>query len=100
MKKFLKILGLAAITCVGLVSCAKEEKNIVAYTRDTTSGTRDGFFTGIGFKEAKEDNTPLTKGYVEVASNGDMINAVKNDEYGIGYISLSSLEESAVKGLS
>lgn len=74
--------------------------SIKAYTRDTTSGTRDGFFTGIDFKDAKEDNSKLVSGYIEVADNGAMITSVKNDVYGIGYISLSSLSESGVKGLS
>ena len=86
----------------GFVSCRNNsaDATIKVYTRDTTSGTRDGFFTGIGFKEAKEDNTVLVSSYVEVASNGDMITAVKNDEYGIGYISLSSLADSGTKGLT
>lgn len=74
-------------------------KSIKAYTRDTTSGTRDGFFTKIGYGSAKTDNSKLVTGYVEVASNGDMVNAIKNDEYGIGYISLSSLENSSLTGL-
>jgi len=74
--------------------------NITVYTRDTTSGTRDGFFTKIGFSEAKEDNSYLVDGYVEVDGNGSMIAAIKNDEYGIGYISLSTLSSSGVKGLT
>lgn len=101
MKKSIKLfVRLFAFTTVLVgVSGCKTADTIKVYTRDTSSGTRDGFFTGIGFSEAKEDNTPLVEGYVEVASNGDMINAVKQDEYGIGYISLSSLETADVKGL-
>jgi len=90
-----------AAAAFSLASCGNDDGGaITAYTRDTTSGTRDGFFTGIDFGDAKTDNTVLVEGYVEVASNGDMINALKNDEYGIGYISLSSLEDSGVKGLN
>lgn len=89
------VMGAAAFS---LASCGAE-KEIKIYTRDTTSGTRDGFFTGIGLSDAKEDNTLLKEGFVEVESNGDMINAIKNDEYGIGYISLSSLADSGLKGL-
>lgn len=74
-------------------------KKIMAYTRDTTSGTRDGFFTKIGMSDAKANNEPLVKGYVEVASNGDMVTRIKEDTYGIGYISLSSLEGSTLTGL-
>lgn len=74
-------------------------KKIIFYTRDTTSGTRDGFFTKIGMGNAKADNAPLGNGFVEVSSNGDMVNRIKADEYGIGYISLSSLENSTLVGL-
>jgi len=74
-------------------------KNITVYTRDTDSGTRDGFFTKIGLKDAVKSNEPLVKGAVETNGNGDMVLKVKNDEYGIGYISLSSLEESSLTGL-
>ncbi|MCI2069584.1 MAG: substrate-binding domain-containing protein [Bacilli bacterium] len=74
-------------------------KKIIAYTRDTTSGTRDGFFTKIGLAKAKTDNAPLVKGYVEVASNGAMASSIKNDKYGIGYISLASLAASDLNGL-
>ena len=98
MKKIITTC-LLSLSAFSLFSCSAQDHDITIYTRDTTSGTRDGFFTGIGFSKAKEDNSLLKAGYVEVASNGDMINAVKNDEYGIGYISLSSLEESNVKGL-
>lgn len=73
---------------------------IKVYTRDTTSGTRDGFFTGIELTSAIKDNSVLKMGYIEVAGNGDIINGVKNDVYGIGYISLSSLENSGLIGLS
>ncbi|MDY5892799.1 MAG: hypothetical protein SPJ41_05215, partial [Candidatus Onthovivens sp.] len=99
MRKGLSLILPVVLLGIGLASCNSEEKQIICYTRDTTSGTRDGFFTGIGFSEAKTDNTLLANGFVEVASNSDMINAIKNDEYGIGYISLSSLAESGVKGL-
>lgn len=74
-------------------------KNIKFYTRDTTSGTRDGFFTKIGMGNAKSDDSKLGTGFITVNSNGDMVNSIKNDEYGIGYISLSSLENSGLTGL-
>ena len=83
----------------GVAACEKKGNVIKVYTRDTTSGTRDGFFTGINYKDAIKDNTKLVAGYVEIESNGAMINGVKNDEFGIGYISLSSLATSGLKGL-
>ncbi len=82
------------------VSNFDTSKKITAYTRDTTSGTRDGFFTKIGMSSQKASNEGLVSGYVEVSSNGDMVNSIKNDEYGIGYISLSSLEGSGLNGLN
>lgn len=102
MKK-IKMMTRSAVVLATLVmgfACSgNKDASIRVYTRDTTSGTRDGFFTGIGFKAAKEDNSVLVSDYVEVASNGDMINAVKNDDYSLGYISLGTLEGSGVKGL-
>lgn len=74
-------------------------KNISRYTRDASSGTRDGFFTAIGFEEAKTDDTKILGASI-VSSNGDMIAKLKNDKYGIGYISLASLEKSNLKALS
>ncbi len=77
-----------------------ETSDITVYTRDTTSGTRDAFFSGIDFEDAVSDNSVLVSGYVEVDGNGSMISAINNDVYGIGYISLSSLAESGLNGLS
>lgn len=73
-------------------------KQITRYSRDTTSGTRDGFFTTIKYEEAKTDDTKIPGASI-VSSNGDMIAKVKADEYGIGYISLASLEGSSLKAL-
>lgn len=75
-------------------------KKIKVYTRDTTSGTREGFFEKIGFSDASKDNSALANGYIEATGNGDMIEKIKNDTYGMGYISLSSLEESSLHGLT
>lgn len=102
MKKILTSLLLVGL-CL-LVGCGSKgfdsNSEIKLYTRDTSSGTRDGFFTGIGLSEAKEDNAPLyVKGLGTVESNGDMINSLKNDVYGIGYISMASLNKSGLKGL-
>ena len=99
------LLGMTLASCGGnnTFNSSKVEfdtsKNITVYTRDTDSGTRDGFFTKIVLKDAVKSNEPLVKGAVETNGNGDMVLKVKNDEYGIGYISLSSLEESSLTGL-
>lgn len=75
-------------------------KNITCYTRDTTSGTRDGFFTKIGLEKNKASNDGLVTSIVETTSNGNMIQSIKNDKFSLGYISLASLENSGVKGLT
>jgi phosphate transport system substrate-binding protein len=75
-------------------------KEIKVYTRDTNSGTRDGFMSKIGFDEAVKDNSVLVNDLVEATGNGDMMQKIQNDEYGIGYISLSTLDDSGCKGLS
>jgi phosphate transport system substrate-binding protein len=96
MKKLIKVLVLPVMSVIALGGCSQnfdENKEIKIYTRDTSSGTRDGFFTGIGFEEAVKDDTVLKEGKIRVDSNGDMISAIENDLYGIGYISLSSLTE-------
>ncbi|XFA98388.1 substrate-binding domain-containing protein [Candidatus Izemoplasma sp. B36] len=121
MKKFIIILSLFMV--LGLTACGEttteattaaptteaptttvEEFNtnasIQIYTRDTTSGTREAFFKGIDFSDAVDDNQFLATGYVEVDGNGSMISSVNGDEFGIGYVSLSSLEESGLIGLN
>jgi phosphate transport system substrate-binding protein len=100
MNKSKVVTELLVLALLGLAGCAKEDPAIVVYTRDGTSGTRDGFTSAIGFSEAKSDDSKLAPGYVEVASNGDMITAVKKDVNGIGYISLSTLSGSGVSALS
>ena len=73
--------------------------SINRYSRDSSSGTRDGFFTVIGYEAAKTDDTKLP-GAVIASSNGDMITKIKNDKYGIGYISLASVDSSGLKPLT
>ncbi len=100
-----KILSTTAILAgaVVLTGCSKDDSEgeaIKVYTRDTSSGTRDGFFSTIDFEEAVKSNEELVDGYVEVDGNGSMITAVKNDEFGLGYISLSSYATSGLNGLT
>jgi phosphate transport system substrate-binding protein len=67
--------------------------NIILYTRDTTSGTRDGFMGAIGFGAAAKDDNLLTEGFI-IADNTAILNAMGgNDKYGIGYVSLSSVNQ-------
>ena len=73
--------------------------NVILYTRDTSSGTRDGFMGGIGFSAAAKDDNLLTEGFV-IADNTAILTAMGgNDKYGIGYVSLSSVNNT-IKPLS
>ncbi len=102
---------LALLTLIGLfaTSCQPSfdsEKNISVYNREWGSGTREAFFgsAGVNFSLAGANNAGaddyIVEGASSQSSNGNMINAVKNDTYGIGYISLSTLGDSGLKGLS
>ncbi|MCK9492799.1 MAG: substrate-binding domain-containing protein [Acholeplasmataceae bacterium] len=85
---------------VGCNNNETEEQKITVYTRDTTSGTRGAFFDIIGLSELGSSNEKLVEGFVEAPNNGEMMASIRNDKNGIGYISLSGLASSNLKGLS
>jgi len=90
------VLFLAA--CAPAADGFKKDSTINVYTRDTSSGTRDGFMNGIGFKEAAKDDSVLASGFI-VAGNAEQVSAVQTDKYAIGYVSLSTLNTALFKGL-
>ncbi len=98
-----KILALVAIVLTfSLAACTSgssfdTSKNITVYTRDTTSGTRTGFMEGIGFAAAVSSDDVLVDGFV-IKDNTGIMTSMGTDEYGIGYVSLSSLNNT-IKGL-
>ncbi len=102
-KKIISLSIMFAASTMMLASCGNQEfdKNqaITAYTRDTNSGTREGFMEKINYKEAAKDDTKLNKRVKPVASNGDMLNALEQSEYGIGYFSFDSKEEAEKNGV-
>ena len=101
--KNLKMLFLLGISGFMLAGCNNANggngsefdtsKNINLYTRDTTSGTRDGFFTKIGLESAKTDDTKIKSTVGQTSGNSDMLVKVQNDVYGLGYASLASVVE-------
>ena len=102
MKKI--ILGLLVVLAFSLSACSSAENfdamsTITVYTRDTSSGTRAGFMGKIGFAEAEADDSVLVDGFV-IAGNSKIIAAVQDDVYAIGYVSLSTLDETLFKGLN
>lgn len=102
MKKIFVVLFLSLI--VTLSACAPKEdqfdetKKITVYTRDTTSGTRAGFMEGIGFADASANDSLLVSGFV-IKDNTGIMTSMTTDQFGIGYVSLSSVNDT-VKGLS
>ena len=107
MKKILSVLamlllGLSLIACGNQTTTVSENlfdetKSINVYTRDTTSGTRSGFMDGIGFAEAATSDSVLVDGFI-IKDNTGILSTIAIDEYGIGYVSLSSVN-STIKGL-
>jgi phosphate transport system substrate-binding protein len=102
-----KIKGLSLVLMLAVVftltACQSEEtfntdSHITVYTRDTTSGTRAGFMGGIGFDEAESSDDVLVEGFV-IKDNTGIMTSMTTDEYGIGYVSLASLNDD-IKGLS
>lgn len=100
MKKLLLVFSALLVTFT-LAACGGGEAPINVYTRDTTSGTRAGFFGGIGFDEAIEDDSVLVEGFV-TADNDAQFSAMQTDVDGIGYVSLYTYvsNSTAVKGLA
>ncbi len=102
MKKLVLVLAVVLLG-ISFVGCGQNDKwdassTITVYTRDTSSGTRAGFMGGIGFDEAAEDDSKLASGFV-IKDNTGILTSMTIDEYGIGYISLASLNDT-VKGLN
>ncbi len=91
------VFALTLSACGGTDAGWDASSNITVYTRDTSSGTRAGFMGGIGFDDAAEDDSVLVDGFV-IKDNTGILNSVTTDEYGIGYISLATLNDD-VKGL-
>jgi phosphate transport system substrate-binding protein len=102
-KKMKKVFLAFTILLSGLLVACQQTSDwdstnkITVYTRDTSSGTRAGFMAGIDFSEAAEDDSLLVKGFL-IKDNTGILTSMKTDEYGIGYISLASLDNK-VKGL-
>ncbi|MDD4369002.1 MAG: substrate-binding domain-containing protein [Oscillospiraceae bacterium] len=75
--------------------------NIVVYTRDSASGTREAFQSIVGFGDTEKDQAALTSSAIEVSNNGDMATKVGQDVNGIGYVSLTTdLAANNLKALS
>ena len=96
------LVGITVLACGAQTTTTAvtfdESKSINVYTRDTTSGTRTGFMEGIGFASAATSDSVLVQGFI-IKDNTGILSTLAIDEYGIGYVSLSSVNDS-VKGLN
>ena len=128
MKKILLLCSLALTGVLGatIVSCGGEEpakddtgndnnndntntgdtfdasKNIVLYSRESGSGTRECFFEGIGYGDVKKEDK-WNDGVVvsSQSSNAAIMQIVGSNEYGLGYCSLDSIDTvSTIKGVT
>ncbi|MDF2699747.1 MAG: hypothetical protein K0Q49_1303 [Haloplasmataceae bacterium] len=94
MKKLSMLLFISILSLV-LSACGEKTTNdelgnyltgeINIYTRDAVSGTREAFESIVGFK-----SNELAASAIETTGNGDMATKVGNDQYAIGYASLST----------
>lgn len=101
MKK-ISLLIASLVLVFALAACGGgTDAPINVYTRDTSSGTRAGFFSGIGYEDAAEDDSLLVEGFITQDNDG-IFSAMQTDVDGIGYVSLASYvsNSSAVKGLA
>lgn len=74
-------------------------QKIIPYTRDTNSGTREGFMEKIDLKDASKDDSKLKSTIMQATSNGDMLTQLAAQKYSIGYFSFDSKEAAEEKGL-
>jgi phosphate transport system substrate-binding protein len=94
-KNKVKVLTKAQLTDIfsGKISNWKdlggEDKTITVYTRDEASGTREVFW------EKALNKGEITSKANFVVSNGAMKSAIANDPYGIGYVSVGHIDETA-----
>jgi phosphate transport system substrate-binding protein len=105
-KNILIALPVACVVMIGMIGCNEpaafdKKREISVVTREAGSGTRDAFveLTGILVKVdgKKKDNT--TKEALTIDGTQGVMSSVGGNEYGIGYISLGSLN-ATVKAIS
>ncbi len=108
----LKRIGKLVIGCGAvavLASCNSKtgdtfdtSKNISLYSRESGSGTRECFFEGIGYSDVKKEDKWVSGVTVSSQlSNANIMSAVGEDVYGLGYCALDSLASvTTIKGLS
>ncbi|MCF6464724.1 substrate-binding domain-containing protein [Clostridium sp. Cult2] len=112
MKKFLSIFLIAVITMVVITGCTNNgntvepssndkddfdtSKTINVVTREEGSGTRGAFIEIVGILKKDSSGKEIDRTYSEaIVQNGTnaVMTTVAGDKYGIGYISLGSLND-------
>lgn len=103
MKRIVSLAVMSILAVTAFTGCASADdepfdasNEITVVTREEGSGTRDAFteLTGVLVKgdNTKTDNTTVSA--VTINSTEAVITNVKDNRYGIGYISLGSLNDS------
>lgn len=104
MKKFAGVLLCVSLLATGLVGCGSDDSDsassdssfdssseIVVVSREEGSGTRGAFVELTGVEEDDVDNT--TEEAIISNSTSAVMTTVAENSYGIGYISLGSLND-------
>lgn len=116
MKKFITVLSMVSMLAVAATGCGKSEttndtgadtteqtestwdasNDITIVSREDGSGTRGAFIELFGIEEKNGDEkVDMTTEEAQITnSTSVMMTTVAGDEYGIGYISLGSLDDS------
>jgi phosphate transport system substrate-binding protein len=86
MKKIVLLISMIFMLTLAACSAPVEEpgfeaEKINVYTRDTSSGTRDGFMRGIGFADAAANDSLLVAGFI-TADNNAIMSAMATDKAG------------------
>ncbi len=97
-KKVLSILLTGVLAVSMLAGCGSKEKasTISVYSREDGSGTRGAFVELFGIEQKDESGEKIdytTEEAIIINSTDVMLTSVAGDAYGIGYVSLGSLND-------
>lgn len=113
MKKFIAVVSMVGMLAAAMTGCgsgsddAKDAgdwdsaNDITVVSREDGSGTRGAFIELFGIQEEVDgEKVDMTTTEAQITNNTSvMMTTVEGNEYAIGYISLGSLDEDAVKAL-
>ncbi|MEG2117072.1 MAG: substrate-binding domain-containing protein [Clostridia bacterium] len=105
MKKTIRKIISLALVCVlaiaAFAGCGNSKENITVYSRESGSGTRSAFIELVGIMEKDSEGKSIDKtiATADVTNSTQvMMTQVSSNKFGIGYISLGTLNDT-VKAL-